>query len=107
MPVLENILSFGSIPSIMKSYNGPAFNGREFKDLLKYMSITHRLINPAAQQVNGMFEHFKQTLEKVIRSALVEEKDKAEVNKFLRNNRGVPHASTEVAPSNLLFNRNI
>ena len=107
MPVLDNIFSFVGIPSILKSDNGPPFNGHEFKDFLKYMGINHRLITPAAPQVNGLVEHFMQPLAKVIRSALVEEKPyEAEVNKFLRNYRSVPHPSTGVAPSNLLFNRN-
>ena len=60
IPILDKIFSFIGIPSVLKSDNGPPFNGHEYRDFLEYMGIKPRFITPENPKANGLVEHFMQ-----------------------------------------------
>lgn len=107
IPKLDELFSFVGIPEVLKSDNGPPFNGSEFKDFAQYLGFRHRKITPEHPMANGMAEGFMKSLGKMIRCAIAEKKNwRGELNKFLRNYRGAPHASTGVPPAVLMFGEN-
>ncbi len=107
IPVLDSIFSLLGIPVEVKTDNGPPFNGSKFKEFSEYLGFRHRKITPLLPQANGQCESFMKNLGKVIRGAITERREwKGELNKFLRNYRSVPHSTTGIASSVLMFNRN-
>jgi hypothetical protein len=72
------------------------------------MGITHQRITPLWPQANPEVENFMKPRTKVIRAAHIEQKEwKRDLYKFLLNYRAMPHTTTGVSPSDLLFNRKI
>lgn len=107
IPQLDMIFSLLGIPSVLKTDNGPPFNGIKFKEYSQYMVFKHRKITPLAPSANGQAEVFMKSLGKLVRSAVNEGKSwQDELNKFLRNYRSTPHGTTGQPPSVLMFNRN-
>jgi hypothetical protein len=97
---------FGN-PSKLKSDNGPPFNGQKFAEFCAYFGVEHQKITPELPQANGGAERFMASLAKIIRIAQEEKRDWREaVIAFLRTYRATPHATTGVAPNDLMFGRN-
>ena len=96
------------IPDVLKSDNGPPFNGHEFKNFADCLGFKHRKITPCWPRANGEAERLVQTLEKSIRIAHLEGKNwKQELYKVLRQYRATPHSTTSVSPSEALNNRKL
>ena len=74
IPKLEKIFSTHGIPVIMKSDNGPPFNGSKMKEFAKQSRYTHRRITPEWPRANGECERFMRNLNKVIQAAHIEGK---------------------------------
>ena len=72
IPKLEKIFSTHGIPVIMKSDNGPPFNGSKMKEFAKQSGYTHRRITPEWPRANGECERFMRNLNKVIHAAHIE-----------------------------------
>lgn len=106
IPKLDRILSeFGSC-DILKSDNGPPFNGFEFTRFAEYMGFKHRKITPLWPRANGEVERFVKTVKKVIKTAQLEHKNwHQELNIFLRQYRATPHSTTGRPPATMLFGR--
>jgi len=105
-PVLNRILSTFGIPKVIRSDNGPPFNGAEFAAFAEEMGFEHRKVTPGWPEANGEAERFMRTLGKVIKTAKAADQPwPEELNKFLRNYRTTPHPATGVAPAELLFGR--
>ena len=65
-------------------------------------------ITPLWPAANAQVKQFNKTLEKTIRTALVEGKNwRSELPVFLMNYQNTPHPSTGVSPASLLMNRHI
>ena len=108
IPKLDAIFARQGIPDILKSDNGPPFNGHEFKNFSDYLGFKHRRITPYWPRANGEAERLVQTLEKSIRIAHLEGKNwKQELYKFSRQYRATPHSTTKVFPSEALNSRNL
>jgi transposase InsO family protein len=108
IPMFDKVFSQFGIPEVVKTDNGPPFNGHEFAAFAKHMGFQHRKITPCWPQANGEAERFMKTLGKVIRSASVETNPwKQLLYRFLRNYRATPHSSTNCTPAQLLFNREL
>ena len=70
--------------------------------------MTHQRSTPLWPQANSEAENFMRPLNKAIRAAHTEGKNwKSEIYSFLLNYRATPHSTTEKAPAELLFNRQI
>ena len=72
---LDAIFSRQGVPDILKSGNGPPFNGHEFKNFADYVGFKHRKITPLWPKANGEAERLVQTFEKNIRIAHIEGKN--------------------------------
>ena len=95
VPKLDTIFSRQGVPDILKSDNGPPFNGHEFKNFADYIGFKHRRITPLWPKAIGEAEHLVQTLKKNIRIARIEGKSwKQELYKFLRQYHATPHSTT-------------
>ena len=83
VPKLDVIFSRQGVPDILKSDNGPPFNGHDFKNFAGYLGFKHRKITPLWPKANGEAERLVQTLKKNIRIAHIEGKNwKQELYKF-------------------------
>ena len=106
IPRLEKIFALFSYPSVIKSDNGPPFNGTAWSDFLHSCGIKHRKITPYWPQANGQVESFNKPLMKAIRAAHTENRSwKREIHSFLRLYRTTPHSTTNVTPHRLMFGR--
>ena len=106
IPVLEKVFSLFSIPDVVKSDNGPPFNGSEFAKFAKRLGFKHRKIMPLWPQSNSVAERFMRTLNKAVRISNAEQCSwKCDLHEFLRNYRATPHCSINTSPAELLFNR--
>ena len=104
IPVLDNIFSMFGVPEIVKSDNGPAFQGGEFHKYAQYLGFTHRKITPYHPRANGECERFMRTLGKVVRIAATESQPVNQILcRFLIRYRATPHSTTGIAPANALF----
>ena len=106
-PVLEKLFAFVGVPKVLKTDNGPPFNGQKFKDFLESYGVVHRKVTPEHPQANGQVENFMKNIGRVIRTAKAENRDwRQALNLFAMSYRSTPHSSTGKAPSLLLFGTN-
>ena len=92
------------IPSTFKTDNGQPFNGHEFAKFCDIFGIKHRKVTPLHPPANGHVEVFMRNINKIIRSAFTRNNNwRRELNAFFRSYRSTPHASTGVAPNDLIF----
>ena len=106
IPKLEKILSSFGIPEVIKTDNGPPFNGREFAEFCQQLGIKHQKVTPLWPEANGLVERFMRNLGKTIRTAKIENKDwKREIFTFLRNYRATPHPATGYSPAEIIFGK--
>src|SRR5664279_966221 len=105
---LDRILSLFSIPTEIRTDNGPPFNSEQFKQYATLMGFHHRRVTPLFPQADGHVERFMRTLVKALQIAKIEGKNwRQELQIFLRAYRTTAHCSTKIAPSELLFNRKV
>ncbi|CAB4030550.1 PREDICTED: uncharacterized protein K02A2.6-like [Paramuricea clavata] len=64
IPKLDKIFAVHRIPEVLKSDNGPPFNGDEYKQYLKSLGIKPEFSTPLWPQGNAQVERFMQPLEK-------------------------------------------
>ena len=84
IPKLDAIFVRQGIPDLLKSDNGPPFNGMEFKNFAEHLGFHHHKITPLWPRANGEVERFMKTLEKCVRTATVRHKNwKQGLHKFL------------------------
>ena len=103
---MDSVFALFGIYDVVKTDNGPPFNGREFKGFAEHLGFHHRKITPLWPQANGEVELFMKTIGKAIRAAHVEHRSwKQEMYSFLRNYRATPHATTNATPAELLSGR--
>ena len=104
IPKLDRIFAAYGVPQVVKSDNGPPFNGGEFAQFAKYLGFKHRKVSPLWPEANGEVERFMKTFGKVLRTTAHWKQD---MYQFLRNYRATPHCTTGVAPATALFGRPI
>ena len=108
LPKLDAIFARQGIPEIVKSDNGPPFNGDEFASWAKLVGFQHRKITPLWPQANGEAERFMRTLAKAVRAAMIEKGSwKQELYTFLRHYRATPHSTTGMSPCEMLNKRKL
>ena len=97
-----------TVGSLLKSDNGPPFNGEEYTRYLKALGINPKFSTPYWPQGNAEVERFMQPLGKAIKTAHAQGKPwKQELNRFLLQYRTAPHTTTKTPPAELLFNRTV
>ena len=106
--VVIPIFAVHGIPKILKSGNGPRFNGEEYKRYLDTLGITPEFSTPLWPQGNSSVEQFMQPLGEALKTAKIEGRPwKQELNRFLLQYKTTPHTTTGVPPAELLFNRTV
>lgn len=104
LPKLDSLFSLMGIPEVVKTDNGPPFQGKDFKDFCDEFGIKHRRITPAWPQANGQVEVFNRNIKRIIQKSFISNSDwRTELNGYLRSYRNTPHSSTKVAPADLVF----
>ena len=104
LPKLDSLFSLMGIPVVVKTDNGPPFQGEEFNKFCNDYGISHRKVTPVWPQANGQVEVFNRNLKRIIQKSFVNGSDwRTELNSFLRSYRNVPHSSTKIAPADLIF----
>jgi len=97
---LKQVFKKYGMPKNIKSDNGPAFASADFKSFMKSCNITYQPITPVWPRANGSAERFMRNLNRVIRCALVENKNwKNEMVKYINNYRATPHTMTKISPN--------
>ena len=108
IPAVERIFVTHGIPEVLKTDNGPPFQGHAFQSFAKEKGFTHRKITPLWPEANGRVEGFMKYLGKVARTAHSQGKDwRRELYVFLANYRATPHPSTGKSPYQLCMNRTV
>ncbi len=106
VPRMDQVFSTLGIPSIVKTDNGPPFNGAEFAKFAEELGFHHRKITPLHPQANSESERFMRTLKNAVQACHIEKKNiKHELYRFLRNYKATPHSTTELSPFEIMFNR--
>ncbi|CAF1283076.1 unnamed protein product [Didymodactylos carnosus] len=70
----ESLSPFG-IPQIVKTDNGPPFNGAEFHNFCNYYGLKYRTITPYWPRASTEAERFMQSLRKVFQNANINQID--------------------------------
>ena len=100
IPKIDKIFAMFGTPDVLKSDNGPPFNGQDFAKLANVLGFKHRKVE------RGEVERFVKTLKKCVKAAKSDGKNwRKEMQAFLRNYRTSPNATTGVAPSTLFSKR--
>lgn len=108
IPKLDSMFARHGIPDVLKSDNGPPFNGSELTKFAQYLGFQHKKITPIWPCANGEAERFMAPLMKAIRAAHVENRSwKQELYNFLRQYRATPHCTTGVSPAEALYGRKL
>ena len=108
IPKLDAVFARQGIPDVVKTDNGPPFNGHDFKQFAEYTGFTHRKCTPLWPRANGEAERFIRTLVKTIRTTSASGLNwKQELWKFLLQYRATPHSTTGLSPSEALNGRKL
>jgi len=71
---------------VIKSDNGPPFNGEEFAKFARILGFKHRKFTPLWRSANGEVERFVKTLKKCIKATKAEGRNwRKELQTILRN----------------------
>ena len=92
-------------PETLVTDNEPQFaNNKIFDALMKEFGVNHRKVTPYHPEANGEVERFNQNLKKCIQAAITAGQNwRIALQNYLLSYRTTPHATTGVAPANLLF----
>lgn len=104
IPELCNIFTDFGFPTTIKTDSGPPFNGEEFKNFLISCDIYHHRVTPAWPEANGHVERFMRTLQKAVRTMMIEKQNwNTGLQLFLMQYRATPHSTTSIAPAKALI----
>ena len=92
---------------MVKTDNGPPFNGDQFSPWAKYIGFAHSRITPLWPEANGEAERFMRTLGKATCTAKVDGGNSKQEIMFLRHYRATPHSLTCLSPAEMLNGRKL
>lgn len=106
--VLEEIFARNGFPKVMKSDNGPPFNGAEYAAYCEARNIDCVHSTPLYPQQNGMVERYMQTINKAMQIAVHEGSNpESAVAQAVRSHNTAKHRVTQVPPEELMFGRKV
>ena len=106
IPKFDKIFATHGIPFSITTDNRPPFNSEAYRRYLHTLGISYDTATPKWPQGTAEVERFNQPLGRALITAKVEGRIwQQELNRFLLQYRTTPHATTKIAPSDLLFNR--
>ena len=68
LPKLDHIFAACGVPQVVKSDNGPPFNGHEFGQSAYYLGFEHHKVTPLWPEANGEVECLMKTFGTVLRT---------------------------------------
>ena len=96
--ILNMIFARQGYSTIVKTDNGPPFQGQDFKDFATQSGFRHRWITSLWPQANGEAKRFVCTLKRYILAITVEGFNwKTQLPHFLRQYRATPHSTTKIS----------
>jgi transposase InsO family protein len=101
---LREIFCRFGLPETIVSDNGTQFISEEFETFLKKNGMKHRCSAPYHPATNGQAERFVQVLKNHLNKVGT---NRDALNRLLFAYRNTPHATTGVAPSQLMFKRKL
>ena len=105
---LRKWLNLMGLPSEIRSDNAQNMVSAEMEDFLRQHGIKHSYSMPFFPRQNGEVERFNRSLKKCVKTTVAENKNwRTELQTFLLHYRATKHATTNVSPAELLFNRSI
>ena len=108
IPHLDSIFATQGISEMVRTDNGPPFKSESFQMFATQFGFKHRRITPVWPRANGEAERLMKTLEKAVRTAVIQGKNwRQELFTFLRQYRATPHCTTGKPPSELLNGRRL
>ena len=105
-PMLKEVFEMLGNPAVIRSDNGPPFNGEGWKEFCDGRSIRREFSTPAHPQQNGLVERYMQMINKTITIAVAsnENCEKA-LTQTVEAHNTATQRTTNVAPEILLFGR--
>ena len=101
---LDSILTLRGIPEVIKSDNGPPFNGKNFHQYAMFMGFRHKKITTLWLKANSEVEHSMRTVNKVVKVGIAQNLSRSqELRNFLLAYCATPHSTTRLSPATLLF----
>ena len=94
IPKLDRIFAAYGVPEVVKTDDGPSFNGHEFAQFDDYHGFVFRKVTPLWPEANSEVERFMRSFGKVLHTTT---NWKQQLYQFLRNYRVTPHSNTGVA----------
>ncbi len=108
LPAFDKIFVTHGIPEVIKTDNGPPFQGEAFRQFATEKGFHHHRITPRWPKANGQVENFMKNINKVIRTADICGKDwKRGLYAYLLNYCDTVHPSTGQSPYMPSFGRTI
>lgn len=104
---LRQIFMTHGIPKKIVTDNGPSFASEEFGHFIKANGIKHIFSAPYHPSSNGLAERGVQTVKQGLRQMKDEGPIEDKLARFLFKYRITPHATTGVAPSEMLMGRRL
>src|SRR5277367_4845492 len=105
---LDNLFCMFGSPKVLKSDNGPPFNGKEFAEFLQTYDIKHQNSTPIWPAANGMVERIVRSVKNSMRATILTQKNwKSELPQFLLAYRNTPHSVTRKCPAELFLRRRL
>ena len=100
---LRSVFATHGIPQMIVTDNGSSFTSEEFKTFTRKNGIKHVTSAPYHPSSNGQAERAVQTIKKGTPGKTIQER----LSKFLFKYRIIPHATTGIAPCELLMKRRL
>ena len=66
LPNLDRVFAAYGVPQVVKSDNGPPFNGHQFAQFADYLGLKRRRVTPLWPGANGEVERFMKTFGQVL-----------------------------------------
>lgn len=105
---MDQIFARNGFPKIMKSDNGPPFNGDEYAKYCADRGIDRVHSTPLYPQQNGMVERYMQVVNKAMQISVHEGSDpEQELSDTIRAHNSATHRVTQAAPEEIMFGRKI
>jgi hypothetical protein len=102
IPKIDQMFARHDMPTIIKSDNGPPFNGTEYKPYLEVLGIKAKFSTPIWPQGNAEAERFMQPHGKALKIAHIENRPwQQELSRFLLLYRTTPHVSIVLCEGNV------
>uniref|UniRef100_A0A914QA85 RNA-directed DNA polymerase n=1 Tax=Panagrolaimus davidi TaxID=227884 RepID=A0A914QA85_9BILA len=105
---LDSVFTLVSYPDFVISDNGPQLTSAELKSYFENHKVQHKFTPPYHPSSNGLAERFVGIFKDSVKK-MRDENPKLNVDiavaNFLEDYRNIPHTTTGMAPSIMLFNR--